>query len=241
LDESKVLLINDMPPHLAAVDLLLGSERIAVHPGAASTGSRAVLMPGTGLGVGGAVTSAGLGHRPFPSEGGHVDFAPRDAQQDQLLRFLRPMAVEQKIGWVSNEFVLAGEGIRRIFAFVRNPDVPGLDSVPKSEEITGAVAAGNLPAEDPRRRTIDLYLKILGAAAGNLALMFNATGGLYLGGSICLSLRTFLSSPAFLDAYLSSGPPTHREQIRDMPIWLIDYKESGLLGAGALAKSLVAL
>jgi glucokinase len=239
LDESKVLLINDMPPHLAGVDLLLPSELIEIQAGKPDeTASRAVLMPGTGVGVGGAVSVQGNPHRPFPSEGGHIDFAPRDEQQDQLLKFLRPLAKQEKQNHVSNEFVFCGEGLRRIYAFLKNRNTASFEGIPKSEEITTAVANASLPPEDLRRRTIELYLKILGAAAGNLALMFDATGGLYLGGSICLSLRRFLSSPAFLDAFLNTGPATHRPMMESIPVRLIDYKDSGLLGAGALAKGL---
>jgi glucokinase len=244
IDPSKVLLINDMPPHLACVDLLLPNELIEIRPGKPNpSGSRAVLMPGTGVGVGGAVSAAGLEHRPFPSEGGHIDFAPRDAEQDRLMQFLRPMAVEQKVNHVSNEFVFAGEGIRRIYAFLQNPNAKNLgknlDGVPKSEEITTAVATSELPADDLRRRTVELYLRILGAAAGNQALMFAATGGMYLGGNICLSLRKFLSMPTFIDAFLNSGPATHRAMMEAIPLRLIDYVDSGLLGAGALAKGLI--
>jgi glucokinase len=240
LDESKVLMINDMPPHLAGVDLLLPSELIQIRAGKNdSNGSRAILMPGTGVGVGGAVHIPAGGYLPFPSEGGHLDFAPRDEEQYQLLLFLRPMAQQCQQNQVSNEFVFAGEGLRRIFAFLQNPNARDLDGVPKSEEITAAAEAGSLPATDPRQRTVDLYMKILGAAAGNLALLMASTGGLYLGGSICLVLRRFLLKSVFLDAFLNSGPKTHRTLMESIPLRLINYKDSGLLGAGALAKNLI--
>jgi glucokinase len=240
LDESKVMLINDMPPHLACVDLLKPEELIEIQPGKTnSCGSRAVLMPGTGVGTGGAVSVEGFPHRPFPSEGGHIDFAPRNSVQDQLMQFLRPMAVAAKVNNVSNEFVFAGEGLRRMYAFLRNPQLRDLEGVPKSEEITTAVATGDLPAGDLNRATVELYLEVLGAAAGNLALMFAATGGVYLGGSICLSLRRFLTTPLFLNVFLNSGPASHRSMMESIPLRLIDYKDSGLLGAGALAKGLM--
>ena len=40
--------------------------------------------------------------------------------------------------------------------------------------------------------------------------MFTATGGLYLGGSICITLHKLLCSEVFRQAFLSSGPQTHR-------------------------------
>lgn len=240
VDSARVLLVNDMPPHLASVDRLLPGELISIHPGEDDPhGTRGVLMPGTGVGTGGAVYVPNLSrHQTFPSEGGHVDFAPRDERQDRLLRFLRPVSEEMGIEFVANEFVLAGEGIRRIYAFLKNSDRFSMDDVPKGEEITTA-AGGNLPADDLRHQTIDLYLQLLGAAAGNLALLLAATGGIYLGGNICLSLRTVLATPPFLDAFLNSGPPTHRQWIHDVPVRLIDYKDSGLLGTGVLALGLV--
>jgi glucokinase len=241
LEESRVMLINDMPPHLACVDLLEPAELTEIQSGKANPcGSRAVLMPGTGVGVGGAVSVEGSPHRPFPSEGGHIDFSPRNDQQDQLMQYLRPMALAANVNHVSNEFVFAGEGIRRMYAFLRNPQLRNLDGVPRSEEITTAAAEADLPAEDLRRRTIELYLEILGAAAGNLALLFASTGGLYLGGSICLGLRKFLGTPLFLKSFLNSGPATHRSMMESIPLRLIDYKDSGLLGAGALAQGLMA-
>src|SRR5262249_52465215 len=157
--------------------------------------------------------------------GGHVDFAPRDEQQDALMRFLRPIARALGHTHASNEIAFAGEGIRRIYTFLNGGTPDDVAKAPKSEEITTTVAAGGLSNHDVRARTIDLSLKILGAAAGNLALMFPATGGLYLGGSICLTLRKLLASPPFVEAFLISGPEKHRPLMEDVPIRLIDYKD----------------
>ena len=238
LPPEKVLLVNDMPPHLASVDKLVGAESVEIKPGTGDpAGTRAVLMPGTGVGVGGAVRVDGRGHLPFPSEGGHVDFAPRDPRQEKLLAYLHVLATKAGMANVSNEFVFCGEGIRRIYSFLVAPDSPELAPV-KSEQITAAVTRGEAGPDDPRRKAIDLYLNILGAAAGNLALMFTATGGVYLGGSICLQLRQELKAGPFRDGFLNSGPPQHRPLLDDVPVRLIDYADSGLLGSGVLAMHL---
>ena len=231
VDPAKVLLVNDMPPHLACVDRLLPAEVVQVKPGTGDPAdARAVLMPGTGVGTGGAVSTQGGRHRVFPSEGGHVDFAPRDAQQEALLRFLRPLAAAVRHANVSDEFVFCGEGIRRIHAFLRGATTVAADT-PRPEVITAAT--------DPLSvATTDLYVKLIGAAAGNLALTFAATGGVYLGGSILLSIRRQLMSPTFADAFLGSGPPQHRPFLDEVPVRLIDYKDSGLLGSGVLALAL---
>ena len=225
----RVLLVNDMPPHLACVDRLLPAEVVEVKPGTGDPAdARAVLMPGTGVGTGGAVPVGGGRHRVFPSEGGHVDFAPRDGQQEALLRFLHPLAAAMGHANVSNEFVFAGEGLRRIYAFLTGTPV---DAAPKPEAITTGTdaACGG---------TVELYVRIVAAAAGNLALMFAATGGVYLGGSILLALRQHLSTPLFTDAFLNTGPPQHRPFMEEVPVRLIDYEDSGLLGSGVLALGL---
>ncbi len=225
----QVMLVNDMPPHLSCVDRLLPAEVIEVKPGHGDPAdARVVLMPGTGVGVGGAVPIGNGRHRVFPSEGGHVDFAPRDRQQADLLRFLQPLAAAIGHPNVSNEFVFCGEGFRRIHAFLTGGTV---DAAPKPEAITAGT-------DDACRGTVDLYVRIIAAAAGNLALTFAATGGVYLGGSILLSLRQQLATPAFADAFAASGPPQHRSFMDEVPVRLIDYKDSGLLGSGVLALGL---
>ena len=234
VNPTRVMLVNDMPPHLACVDRLLPAEVIDVKPGTGDPAdARAVLMPGTGVGTGGAVPVGSGRHRVFPSEGGHVDFAPRDAQQEALLRFLRPLAAAVGHANVSNEFVFAGEGFRRLYTFLRDPSAATVDAAPTPERITAATATDPVVAA-----TVDLYVRLIAAAAGNLALTYAATGGVYLGGSILLSIRDRLTTPAFAEAFLDSGPPQHRPFMAEVPVRLIDYKDSGLLGSGVLALSL---
>ncbi len=238
VDPSKVRLINDMPPHLACVDRLLPGEVIDVKPGTGDPAdARAVLMPGTGVGVGGAVPAGRGRHAVFPSEGGHVDFAPRNAQEEALLRFLHPLSDAVGHANVSNEFVFCGEGLRRIYTFLQTPAATAV-TAPKAEEITAAATAPGVAADDPARRTVELYVRLVAAAAGNLALTFAATGGVYLGGSILLALRHYLNAPAFAETFLASGPPQHRPFLDEVPVRLIDYKDSGLLGSGVLALGL---
>ena len=231
LDPKRVLLVNDMPPHLACVDRLLPAEVATVKPGTGDPrDARAVLMPGTGLGTGGAIPIGGGRHRVFPSEGGHLDFAPRDRQQEQLLSWLRPVAANSGHPNVSNEFAFCGEGLRRVHAFLAGRPTVTPDT-PRPEAITAS-------ADDLCVATTELYVKLVAAAAGNLALMLAATGGLYLGGSILLSIREQLTTPTFAETFLSSGPPAHRPLLEEVPVRLIDYRDSGLLGAGALALQL---
>jgi glucokinase len=237
LDPLRVRLVNDMPPHIACVDSLEPRELHTIKAGEVDPGStRAIVMPGTGLGVGGAVYVAGHGYEPFPSEGGHLDFAPRSDPQDRLLRSGRMLARELGHHNVSNEFFVSGPGLRRIFACLAKPDAPTLGSAPPSEQITALAGKQNGDPQDLRRRTIDTFIELLGQVCGNVVLMELATGGLFVGGGICRTLRAELASPTFREAFCASGPPAHRSLLEEVPVRLIDYAESGLLGAGVLAK-----
>lgn len=235
LDPSHVRLVNDMPPHIACVDHLQPSERATIKGGTADGGgTRAIVMPGSGLGVGAAVSCDGS-YRPVPSEGGHLGFAPRDDEQDRLLVSARKLARTEGLEIVSNEYLISGPGLRRIYACLANPDAPTLSAVPESESITAMAGRDDVASDDPRRRTVLLFSKLLGQVCGNVALIELATGGIWMGGSICLQIRDELLSETFREAFLSSGPPAHRSLLEEIPITLIDYKESGLLGAGVLA------
>ncbi|HMO27238.1 MAG TPA: glucokinase [Tepidisphaeraceae bacterium] len=235
LDPSHVRLVNDMPPHIACVDHLQPSERVTIKGGSADAGgTRAIVMPGSGLGVGGAVCCDGT-YRPFPSEGGHLGFAPRDEEQDRLLASARRLARLEGLDVVSNEYLVSGPGLRRIHACLINPDAPSLNDVPESETIAALAGRDDIPADEPRRRTVLMFTRLLGQVCGNVALIELATGGLWVGGSICLQFRDELQTDTFREPFLSSGPPAHRSLLEEIPITLIDYKESGLLGAGVLA------
>ena len=74
----RVELINDLFANAHGIALLKESDFVVLNAGTASpTGNRALISAGTGLGEAGFfVDEAGGGFRPFPSEGGHCDFAP---------------------------------------------------------------------------------------------------------------------------------------------------------------------
>ena len=56
--------------------------------------------------------------------------------------------------------------------------------------------------------TIDLFVEILGADAGNLALKTLAQGGIYIGGGIPPRIIPWLKKPAFLNAVDNKDPHT---------------------------------
>ena len=182
-------------------------------------GAIGVIAPGTGLGEALLVSDGGR-YRSLPSEGGHADFAPGSDDEIELLRHLRALYGDH----VSYERVLSGAGIGEIYDFVRQTT-----GAAEPAWLTAALAPGPHPASDPVRpgaradrnaaisraaiegtdpvcvRALDMFVEILGAEAGNLALRGLATGGVVIGGGIPPKILPALQQPRFLERFNAKG------------------------------------
>ena len=226
-------LVNDVQATASSLPLLQESDRATIREGAADLrGNMAVLAAGTGWGEGFLVGSAG-GYIPFPSEGGHVDFAPRDDREMRLHAFLRG-----KYGRVSMERVLSGPGLHDIYRFLLEEE--------KMEEESGI--AGEVAGGEPQRaivrigvaggpgtcaETLRIFCSLYGAEAGNLALHYLATGGVYLAGGIAPAILPALRRGEFLSAFLDKG--RMRSLLSRVPVVVILDPAAPLLGAASFA------
>lgn len=171
-------------------------------------GNRAVCSAGTGLGIAGLVPTATGGWAPFASEGGHVDFGPRDEREDALLLWLR--ARHPEWGHVSAERVVSGLGLPLIHAFVvetgRAAAGPDLAAALAGADPGRVLAEAALAGGDPSAvEALDIFTHAYGAVAGNVALTMLSTGGLYLGGGIAPRILPLLERGGFLDAFHAKG------------------------------------
>jgi glucokinase len=232
----RVTLLNDMPAHAAsigAIEAHFADQIVTLRPGDDRPhGMRCIVAPGTGLGIGGMFyDEVGDFHRPFPTEGGHADLPAREAADWSLVESMRALCAKEGLGRVTRELVLSGPGLRRVYACLRDPRSPTLDGVP-----TGEALAALDGRDDLATRTLDTFTRILGATCADLAFGFLATGGVYLAGGIANStLRSRLSSRGFLDAFEQSGPASLRSLIATIPVKLVTFDDTGLLGAASHA------
>ena len=89
LDIPHVFLINDLEANGYGIAELEPHQIHTLSEGDPSQiGNRALIAAGTGLGEG-ILTWNGHYHVPMPSEGGHSDYAPRNEDEIDLLRFLK--------------------------------------------------------------------------------------------------------------------------------------------------------
>lgn len=231
-----VQLLNDLSAIANGVPLLESDELYTLQEGERdATGAIAVVAPGTGLGEAFLTWDQDRDrYRPHPSEGGHADFGPMTPRQIQLLRYLWA-----RYEHVSYELVCSGMGIPNLYAYYR-----GGAYAEEPEWLADRLAA----ADDPTpvivstaldeglecelcTLTLNTFVSILGAEAGNLALKVMATGGVYLGGGIPPRILPALEDERFLEAFRNKG--RHWGLMERMPVKVILNPEVAIVGAAS--------
>jgi len=228
LDVERVVLLNDLEATAYGV-ATLGPDRFAtLNEGIERPGSNAALIAaGTGLGVA-MLYWDGARHRVSPSEGGHADYAPRDAEQAAILARLR-----ERFGHVSWERVVSGPGLRNLYDALDLEEDPTVAAAIASAKDASAIIAETALAGGSARcaRALDVFAASYGAAAGNLALHALATGSVYVGGGIAPKLVRKLADGTFLRAFCDKGRLT--PLLQKIPVKVILDPTTALRGAAA--------
>lgn len=232
-----VFLINDLEANGYGVAELSPDQIFTLSEGDASQiGNRALIAAGTGLGEG-MLAWNGRIHVPYPSEGGHTDFGPRNDTEIELLRFLQ----RKYNGRISYERVVSGMGLTNIYEFLR--DGLGMEE-PKwlAEKITEAHDPNSVITEmalsvksEICAKALDMMVSIYGAEAGNLALKVLSVGGLYVGGGIAPKILEKLKDGTFLKAFQDKGRLS--QLLINMPVRVILESRAALMGAAAYAEA----
>jgi len=229
----RVRLVNDLAATAMAVPFLRESEIYELNRGKPEPdGAIGVVAPGTGLGMALAIFRDGRIH-PLASEGGHVEFAPCNNKQIQLLQHLLG-----EMPHVSVERLASGPGLFTIYSWLeecRGQTRPGwITEKFKTEDPSKVVCEAALEKKDPVCvQALDLFVSIIGAAAGNLALMGMTTGGMYLGGGIPPKILPKLEDGSFMNAFKAKG--RFEGLLSNMPVMVILNHGAALLGAACRA------
>jgi len=203
-----VALLNDLQATALGMLVLPDTAFAVLQPAAAPAppGSTiGVIAPGTGLGEA-VLVSDGSRYRALPSEGGHGDFAPNNDDEIDLLRFLR----DRHGGHVSYERVLSGAGIGELYDFVRHVsgtvEPPWLTERFAGRDRNAEISRAALDRSDAACvRALDIFVDVLGAEAGNLALRSLAAGGVVIGGGIPPKLLPALRQPRLIERFNAKG------------------------------------
>lgn len=227
-----VRLLNDLDAMAHAVPFLESIDIRTLNAGTpVPNGTLAVIAPGTGLGEA-YLTWDGNHYNPHPSEGGHTDFAPTNAAEMEMLRYLLG-----RFAHVSYEHICSGIGLPNIYAYYR--DVAGMTEpewlraqLASANDMTPIIVSAALDqTKDCEICTVTLstFVSVLGAEAGNLALKVLANGGVYIGGGIPPRILSYFENAAFLQAFEAKG--RFKEMLSNIPVHLITNPKLALLGA----------
>lgn len=194
---SQVFLMNDFVAVAQALPVLtLDHVRQISGEAPDPEGPKAVLGPGTGLGVS-SIVPVGRGlWRALPSEGGHVELAPANQRELAIV-----FQLQQTFGHVSAERVLSGPGLENLFLAMAALDGHSFKEKPTAEGIAARARQGDPLALE----AVQLFTGWLGQVAGNLALTLGATGGVYLTGTIIRSWAELFDEARFAHRFKSKG------------------------------------
>lgn len=229
----RVRLINDLEANTYGIASLKQEDLLTLNPGTPRPdGTIAVVSAGTGLGESLAYWD-GDTHRPLPSEAGHADFAARSDLETELLLYL-----QAKHGRVSYERVLSGPGLLDIYRFLRDkryfPEHPSIVTAMNAEDPPAVITRAALEGSCPMcGKALDMFISVYGAEAGNAALRFLATGGVYLGGGIAPKIVELLKGATFMVAFTAKGRLS--PLVQSIPVHVILNESTALLGAGRAA------
>jgi len=225
--------INDFSAVGYGIGSLAATDLVTLQAGVPDgTGPIALIGAGTGLGEG-LLLWDGARYRVYASEGGHADFAPRNAEQFALAEYLR-----RAYGHASRERVLSGPGLADTYRYLGTVagaiEQPEVREAMRSSDPAAVVTQHALAGSDPICvRALDLFVDAFGAQAGDLALTVVATGGVYVAGGIAPRIVARLQDGRFLAAFREKG--RKGEFLAGVPVHIIMNPDVGLLGAAAVA------
>jgi glucokinase len=198
---------------------------------------------------------------PIPSEGGHADFADPTPDKE-LSKYLESIKLnEDDDSPISYEYVLSTSGLLRIYLFLKkknterylgestdsrltesiieeaiqpNPIASCQDALELSKIIIEkAIQPNSIPS---CQDALKLFIKIWGAEAGNLALRYTATGGVYIVTTLPIPIEN-LQEETFEKAFITkeSRNKPFREYNSKIPVKLLQDPDIFLWGAARYA------
>ncbi|HWB18070.1 MAG TPA: glucokinase [Vicinamibacterales bacterium] len=228
-------LLNDLEAMAYSVLVLHPDERCVLQAGDPKPqGNAAIIAAGTGLGEAELHYVDGR-FVPSPSEGGHADFAARNARELALAEMLI-----NRFGRVENERVLSGPGLVNVARFTHR-DAPGdgCTALSAGEDEAAAAVSENALAGSCARcvEALDMFVEAYGAEAGNLALRSVATGGIYVSGGIAPKILPAIEQGGFMRAFRDKAPLD--TLLANIPVTVILNPKAGLIGASVRAAELI--
>ena len=219
--------INDFTAQALALDHLKASslKLIGSKGVVAKTGSAVIIGPGTGFG-GGARVFDGASWATVTGEGGHSSWAAAEPVEIEILKW-----ITAKYGRASVERVLSGPGLLNLYQALG--EIEGQPAtLAKPAEVTKAALAGDGLALIALNR----FCAILGSVAGDFALCFGATRGVYISGGIAPDIFDVLAASDFRKRFESKGRMS--DYLKPIPTHVVVEPHAALIGSASVLTEL---
>ena len=212
----QVHFMNNFQAVAFGLDRLTGDDMIVLHSGAHNNEATCVVVgAGSGLGLAWLERERDQSSA-YSTEGGHIDFAPVNRQQIELLGLLM-----QRYSHVSYERVLSGNGLVAIYEFCGGKLDNNIDAA--------WIRAEALKDNREALRAMQLFVQIYGSYVGNIALLFKPKGGIYIAGGVAREITRWMQSADFINAYKQKG--RMQPLVENISVNLITNERMGVIGA----------
>lgn len=224
-------LINDLAANGYGLNILSEEDFFIINKGVkySEASQAAIISAGTGLGEAGLLLDKN-GYRPLASEGGHSDFLARNEEEIELFYYLRTIYKEH----VSIERALSGYGLKNIYNYI--VQVKKIKSTLSEEATPKSISEKALKRQCPAcEKTLEIFMDLYGAEAGNMALRYFALNGVFIGGGIAPKILEAFKTPLFMSAFILKG--RLKNFLSTIPVKIILREETALLGSAYYANT----
>ena len=214
----QLIVLNDFAAVAHALPVLKTKDLVRTGGGnGKKDGNLLACGPGTGFGVA-ALIRAAREAVVLPSEAGHMIFGSSSTAEAEIFARLPsgpPFVVEN---------LLSGPGLARLHRALSGQAL-------SSDQVIANAKAG----DETALATAEVFLRFLGRVAGDMALAFDARGGVYIAGGVGRALAPLFATSPFRKAF--DDRPTYRDRLAAIPTYVIVHPSPELLGALTLAGS----
>lgn len=233
----RTFVINDFTAAAWSVADVTSAD-VAVLQGADTppAGTRLVVGPGTGLGVGALLYSEGHYHT-VSGEGGHMGLSPRHRDEVDVFDAARRIAPECFFAdslAMEAEMFLSGTGLPILYQAVGMAGGQTDTPVRSARDILEDARDGN---DAIAVKTARMFTEHLGAIMGDLSVALIPTGGVFLVGGVAEKNR-WLFDQDFLNAFNAGG--RFDDLRRGMSLYVSELDEFGIIGANNFCKNALA-
>jgi len=225
LDLYELRVMNDFTAIAMSLPVLAPHEVIQVGGGHCDPDkTRLVLGAGTGLGVASLIPDQGR-YIAYSGEGGHASWGAKNEQEWFIYNYLK-----QQYSHVSYERLLSGQGLENLYQAVaafQQCTVPALQAA----QIISLALEKQCPIAEA---SVAQFFNTLGTYAGDLALTFEAFGGVYIAGGIVPRLLTVIHRSHFRSRFEEKGRFSDFNSL--IPTYVVSADQPGILGAAVYLK-----